>query len=65
MTELIRYKSIKDNYTKLVAMDTADIVQSGGGAWSTYSSGNDSTHDMLYEFKIMEITLLRGIVNPI
>lgn len=30
------------------------IDQSGGGAWSTYSSGNDSTHDMLSEYKVTE-----------
>ena len=28
------------------------VIQSGGGAWSMYSDGNDYTHDLLFEYKI-------------
>jgi len=39
------------------------IKQTGGGAWSDYSDGNDSTHDLLLEYEIITVTEDETIYN--
>lgn len=39
------------NFTNFTNFTDVDI-QTGGGAWSSYSSGNDSTYDMLTHYNI-------------
>ena len=54
-----RYITIKNDYLQLCDISSKynynNITkQKGGGAWSVYSSGNDSTADMLISYNIQE-----------
>lgn len=61
-TYLQLYKQNKEKYLELLkTIDSSNSakssikIQTGGGAWSTSSDGNDSTHDMLFDYNLLTV----------